>query len=149
MDEVQNMIPEVVQLLDKIKSIHEKKNEDYAAQGKQFENFTRAAELITWFNHNEDKAFVNHIATKLARLATLLNSNGEPNNESIDDSFLDLATYCILWAAYHTNQKHAVASIFKECHHDWTWNIDGTNIICTKCRINQHNYYEALREIKY
>lgn len=94
-------IPQVVELLDRIKAIYEKKNKDYSSQTNQFENFERAAMLIGWFDENEDKAFVNHIATKLARLATLLNSGAEPNNESIDDSFLDLCTYCILWASYH------------------------------------------------
>src|SRR5690606_34763120 len=94
-------IPEVIKLLDEIKEIHSKKNADYASQDNQFENFTRAAYLISWFNNDADKTFVNHIATKLARLATLLNSKNAPNNESIEDSFLDLATYCILWASYY------------------------------------------------
>lgn len=92
--------PLIAQMLGKIQAIHDKKNQDYSAAG-YYENFERAAELISWFNKDEDKTFVNHIATKLARLATLLNSDREPNNESIDDSFLDLATYCLLWATYH------------------------------------------------
>lgn len=36
------------------------------------------------------------IATKVARLGVLLNSKNDPNNESIDDSVLDLANYAIL-----------------------------------------------------
>lgn len=96
-------IPSVIDLLEQIKTIHSKKNADYSS-GSPFENFERAAELISWFDSQYDKAFVNHIATKLARLSTLLNKqfmdlNSKPNNESIDDSFLDLCTYCILWAA--------------------------------------------------
>lgn len=94
-------IPEVLQLLEKIKTIHEKKNEDYAQKGQPFENFTRSAELQSWFVNNIDKSFAVLVGTKLARLATLLNSKKEPNNESVSDSFLDLSTYCILWASYH------------------------------------------------
>ena len=36
------------------------------------------------------------IATKVARLGVLLNSDKAPNNESIQDSVLDLANYSIL-----------------------------------------------------
>ena len=90
-------IPEVLAYLERIKSIHEKKIKDYAAATNQFENFERSAELMSWFDSNLDKAFVSLIGTKLARLATLLGKNESPNNESIDDSFLDLMTYCILW----------------------------------------------------
>lgn len=99
-------IPEVIALLDKIRTIHEKKNSDYAAVNSPFENFERSAKLSSWFNSDADKSFVVLIGTKLARLATLLNDkNKKPNNESIDDSFLDLATYCILWGAYHQNKQ--------------------------------------------
>lgn len=96
-------IPEVMQILENIKIIHERKNADYSASNKAFENFQRSAILSSWFNDDRDKAFVVLIGTKLARLATLLNKAGHgatPNNESIDDTFLDLATYCILWASH-------------------------------------------------
>lgn len=96
--------PLVKKFLARIATIHDKKNNDYAA-GDPYENFMRAAEVTSWFNNKEDKPFVNHIATKMARLATLLNSENEPNNESIDDSFLDLATYCILWGTYHQSKN--------------------------------------------
>lgn len=89
----------VAAILSRIQDIHSKKNEDYSSAGKSFENFDRTELLISWFNHNKDKVYINHIATKLARLATLLNKTGEPNNESIDDTMLDLCTYCILWYA--------------------------------------------------
>ncbi len=94
-------IPEVMEILDKIEQIHKKKNEDYAANDKPFENFQRSAMLGNWFNVDSDKSFAILIGTKLARLSTLLNSRNEPNNESIEDSFTDLATYCILWQAYY------------------------------------------------
>jgi len=102
-------IPEVIQLLEKIKTIHEKKNQDYAAPGKDFENFERSAEIASWFDKEIDKAFTILIGTKLARLATLLNADNaglaKPNNESIDDSFLDLATYCILWGSNYQRRN--------------------------------------------
>lgn len=36
------------------------------------------------------------IATKVARLGVLINSDKAPNNESVNDSVLDLANYAIL-----------------------------------------------------
>ncbi len=101
------VIPEVMQRLERIKQIHEKKNQDYTAVGSPFENFERSAEVSSWFKHNIDKVFTTLIATKLARLATLLNKDSAPNNESIADSFDDLATYCLLWAAKY-EQAHKV-----------------------------------------
>lgn len=94
------MIKEFVDLLDRMKIIHEKKNRDYAGEGQPFENFQRSAHVAEWFNDPVDKVFVTLITTKLARLSTLLNSGNNPNNESIDDSFLDLTTYCGLWTSW-------------------------------------------------
>lgn len=100
-------IPGVMTLLNKIASTHEKKNEDYAASDNQFENFEHSALVSSWFKQDIDKAFVTLITTKLTRLATLLNSDKPPNNESIDDSFLDLATYSILWGAYRSKMDNS------------------------------------------
>jgi len=102
-------IPEVINLLEKIKSIHRKKNEDYAASGTPFENFERSSLIASWFNQDCDKSFIILIGVKLARLANLLSKKNEPNNESIEDSFLDLCTYCILWAAFRS--KNGIRSI--------------------------------------
>jgi hypothetical protein len=41
---------------------------------------------------------LNLIATKVARLGVLLNSNDKPKNESINDSIMDLANYAMLLA---------------------------------------------------
>ena len=95
-------IPGVSALLSKIQSIHEKKNEDYTTEGKNYENFERAAIIASWFSDPIDKVFAIHIGTKLARLAALRSQGKKPNNESIDDTFLDLATYAVLWASNAT-----------------------------------------------
>ena len=107
------IIPQFVARLDRAKSIHQKKNDDYAGNSNPFENFERAALLITWFNDPVDKAFVSLIGTKLARLATLLNKKESPNNESISDSFDDLMIYCGLWGSYRefTSQPQPIESI--------------------------------------
>lgn len=68
------------------------------------ENFKRSAELSSWFKNEQDKSYVILIGTKLARLGSLLDSK-EPNNESIDDTFLDLINYCALWMERRTERE--------------------------------------------
>jgi hypothetical protein len=98
-------IPEFIELLEKQKEIHLKKNQDYASLENPFSNFERSATLIEWFDDPVDKAFIALIGTKLARLAELLQPNRTPQNESIEDSFLDLNVYCGLWAAYRKRKS--------------------------------------------
>lgn len=90
------MTPE--ELMDKGKLLLKSKSEDYTVSDR-YENFTRQKELISWFKSDQDKAFVALIAVKLARLGSLLEHH-EPNNESIEDTFIDLINYCVLWGSY-------------------------------------------------
>jgi hypothetical protein len=106
-------IPSFLKIIDRIRGIHEKKNADYAAEGKHFENFERQALIMSWFNNDIDKAYVGLIAVKLARLATLLNKKGTPNNESIQDSFDDLMTYAGLWGADYSERAELNRQIEK------------------------------------
>lgn len=96
--------PLVSEMLSRLGNIHDKKNDDYAASDP-YENFDRSATIAQWFKHAIDVVFVVLIVTKMARLATLLNKEGPPNNESIEDSFDDLAMYCILWASKRKSMK--------------------------------------------
>lgn len=92
-------IPEFLEALEIMKGVHIKKNKDYADSNNPFSNFDVSEYCISLFKSNRDKTFVWPIATKLARLSTLLNSNKIPNNESIEDSFIDIANYVLLWRA--------------------------------------------------
>ncbi len=98
-------IPEFIEFLEQSKIIHLKKNQDYANESNPFSNFERSAELISWFNNSIDVSFIALIGTKLARIAELRDGR-IPNNESLDDSFLDLLTYVGLWAAYIKRQSN-------------------------------------------
>lgn len=66
------------------------------------ENFERSALVASWFHHDIDKAYAVLVATKLARLATLLNNGGTPNHEALVDTFMDAANYCALWGGRRT-----------------------------------------------
>jgi hypothetical protein len=92
-------IPGFIESLDRIKKLHETKNEDYATSSDPFFNFNFTEYVMSHFKDERDKTFVWPIATKLARLANLLGSSSKPNHESVDDSLLDVATYILLWKA--------------------------------------------------
>ena len=122
-------IPEFIELLDASKAIHLKKNQDYANDNNPFSNFERSALLIEWFSNSVDKTFMGLIGTKLARIAEL--SDGRKvQNESLDDSFLDLVTYCALWASYVKRQRKNQIVICPKCNHQ---GLHHNNDGCTFC----------------
>lgn len=68
------------------------KGDDYANQDR-LSNFKYAGQIC---GMRPELNCLNLIATKVARLGVLLNSEKAPNNESIQDSILDLANYAAL-----------------------------------------------------
>lgn len=92
-------IKNLIESLDKIRELHLKKNEDYADANNAFSNFEFTEFVLRHYSSDRDKAYIWPIATKLARLSVLLSNDRNPNNESIEDSFLDIATYVLLWKA--------------------------------------------------
>ncbi len=99
-----------LQILERSKEIHLKKSQDYTTNTEvnPHENFERAALIASWFPVKY-AAFAVLIGTKLARLASLLTkeeqSGYSPNNESTDDSFLDLLTYSGLFFSFWKSKR--------------------------------------------
>lgn len=89
--------PKFHALLAQMASTHDRKNADYAHDGNPYSNFEQAAAVA---GCGVDTVFAVLIGIKLARLQVLLKSGKAPNNESIQDSRLDLAVYSALWASY-------------------------------------------------
>ena len=87
--EQQNHLKEVT---TKIKDILLKKGNDYA-NADRLSNFKLAGNIC---GISPQLNCLSLIATKVARLGVLLNSEHEPNNESIADSIIDLACYSVL-----------------------------------------------------
>ena len=69
-----------------------KKGNDYSNEDR-LSNFKLAGAIC---GLKAEQNCLSLIATKVARLGVLLNSDKEPNNESVQDSVLDLANYSIL-----------------------------------------------------
>lgn len=146
--------PEFMKLLEKMREIHSKKRDDYASVGF-YENFTRQAEIISWFKADIDKAFASLIGVKLARLATLLATTRDPNFESVDDTFLDLATYAGLWGSYYAamGKKEDLNSFVNtstiqgdvKCrYHHWVKDLVKGDIFCDVCKMLWSEYYKPL-----
>lgn len=97
------LIPEIFKKCQKVTM---SKRHDYTSNpnSDNHENFKRSAEISSWFKNEQDKAYAVLVGTKLARLGTLL-GNKEPNNESIDDTFIDLVNYCALWMERRTEKE--------------------------------------------
>lgn len=100
-------------ILERSKEIHVKKSQDYTTNTEEnpHENFERAALIASWFPIKY-ASFAVLIGTKLARLASLLTKEERaggytPNNESTDDSFLDLLTYSGLFFSFWKSKRRA------------------------------------------
>lgn len=94
----------IQEIFKKCQKISLSKRHDYSSEHDHHENFKRSTEISSWFKSNQDKAYAVLVATKLARLANLLD-NKEPNNESIEDTFVDLVNYCALWMERRTEKE--------------------------------------------
>lgn len=90
--------PKFNRLLEEMGNLHNKKNFDYSRSDDPYSNFKEAAKAA---GCDVDTVFRVLIGIKIARLNELLSSGKTPNNESIQDSRMDLTMYCALWTSYH------------------------------------------------
>jgi len=79
--------------VQKMKSVLVSKASDYSTNIDVLSNFKLAGNIC---GISPELNCLSLIATKVARLGVLLNSNNKPNNESIQDSILDLSNYALL-----------------------------------------------------
>lgn len=91
-------------LMDEIKELHDKKNQDYAEDDNPYSNFEYAAHLTKQFSDSVDQVFASIIGIKIARLGQLLGRNKNPKNESVRDTMRDLTTYCGIWCCWRNNE---------------------------------------------
>lgn len=101
------------EILSKMKTLHENKSHDYAQDSNVFSNFEIAGNLASHFKDPVDNSFVNLIGVKIARLSELL-SGKTPKNESIEDTFIDLANYCAIWGSYRIKRARFIDDFVKK-----------------------------------
>lgn len=90
-------------LVDKMRQIMLKKGNDYSADDR-LSNFKQVGFVC---GTNAEIACLHLIATKVSRLNVLLSSEKKPDNESIEDSVLDLTIYGILLHMIHTEKTES------------------------------------------
>ncbi len=89
--------PKFKSQLQRMAELHDKKNHDYAQVNNPYSNFEEAAASA---GVTVEQVFLTLIGVKLARLKELTTANKTPNNESIQDTRMDLAMYAALLASY-------------------------------------------------
>lgn len=91
--------PKFNTVITQMVATHNRKSSDYAKSTNPYSNFEETAATA---GCSVDTVFLVMIGVKLARLRELLSSGKTAQNESVQDSRLDLAVYTALWASYHT-----------------------------------------------
>ncbi len=89
------------QMCDMMIEITKKKNADYAGSGDDpFSNFRQIGGLVQMPNVIEI-GFLTRMSDKFSRIGSFI-SNGtlQVKEESVEDTLLDLANYCLLFAGY-------------------------------------------------
>lgn len=89
--------PKFSAALRRMQQTHDAKSHDYATTDNPYANFDFAETVVARFAQPHDQVFATMVGIKLARLGELLGQGKTPKHESIDDSFLDLANYVVLW----------------------------------------------------
>ena len=100
-------IPGFIDTLDKIKKLHQSKNEDYSGDKGPFYNFAFCEAISSLFSNSIDKVFAVFVAVKIARLSVLLSAD-KVNNESVEDSFDDFICYSTIWKSHYLARKKAI-----------------------------------------
>ncbi len=94
---------QVERALEELKKVLVSKNKDYKIGG-EFSNFEFAADVVGAGMQTED-VMLTQIGIKLGRILGLRTSEDlVPNNESLQDSYMDLAGYAIILYAYASRE---------------------------------------------
>lgn len=87
-----------VQILHEAAELKEQKSKDY--QGG------------TWTEEDYfpfgDKSYVHMIHTKYLRMRNIVEGDQETNFEALEDTLVDMAVYCAMFAAYLENKKNDI-----------------------------------------
>lgn len=97
-------------MTEKMQEVMFSKGNDYANTDR-LSNFKLAGQIA---GLTPELNCLSLIATKVARLGVLLNAKTSPNNESIQDSILDLANYSLLLSMILNDNDCQPKSIVKE-----------------------------------
>jgi hypothetical protein len=109
--------------MEKMKAITHAKNADYTgSSASPFANFTRVEALGIC---STEQGFLTRMTDKMARLVSFVqNDILQVKDESVEDTLLDLANYCILMAGYVRHKTETV----EETVDDFPRTVDETMV---------------------
>lgn len=84
---------EFEQILDEMLELHHRKMGDYARPEDPYLNFRKNSGVWGTLDYLEP---LKRATEKMIRISELTQKNKEPNNESIDDSILDIAILAVI-----------------------------------------------------
>jgi hypothetical protein len=130
--------PDFDAVLAQMESIHDSKNEDYAAGNNPYSNFEGTAAIT---GQSVDKVFQTMIGIKMERLKQLVGTDKEPNYESIDDTILDLANYAAIWLSYRQRQAYdfGPARLLEQGVISKRTYMEGQSIVTARTRVEDAN----------
>jgi hypothetical protein len=94
--------PDFYKLLDKMREVHSSKNHDYAGADDPLRNFRmcEAMGIPAW------KGVLVRISDKFSRICSFAKQNElQVKDESIKDTLLDMANYCVICAILYDEDK--------------------------------------------
>ncbi len=95
-------IPGFKDILDEMYELHKKKNNDYSGQANPFKNFELCEQLGIC---SVQEGILVRMSDKMSRISTLKNSKGKVKDESIRDTYVDLANYSVISICYDMYKK--------------------------------------------
>ena len=84
-----------VQILHEAAKLKERKSKDYQGGRWSEEDYFPFG----------DKSYIHMIHTKYLRMRNICEGNQETNFEALEDTLVDMAVYCAMFAAYLENEK--------------------------------------------
>lgn len=90
------------ELCDRMVEITRRKNHDYSQSNDPFANF----KLVGHMGHSVEAGFITRMSDKLARISNfVIQKQLLVKDESVQDTLLDLANYCLLMIGYLESLK--------------------------------------------
>ncbi len=116
---------------DQMINITRKKNADYAGAGDDpFANFRQIGSLIQAKGVIE-VGFLTRMSDKFSRIGSFVSKGKlEVEDESVSDTLLDLANYCILFMGYLQSEREKVAVRMQQLAADTADKIEKQTEVC-------------------
>ena len=88
--------PKFVEYTEEMNQVHSNKNHDYADQSDPLSNFRIVNDLVEGIPDSPFKVAFTRLIEKILRISQIARKGNKVANETLTDSLMDGANYCIL-----------------------------------------------------